>query len=448
MFCGTQTLRSSVLCSNQIRSSHNTKRVVVTGIGAVTPLGCSVNTFWKNLISAKSAIRSYPPQSILEQETNLWAKIPCRIAAFVPEEEFATALTQYDGQKRVFINKLPRFVQFALIAAREALIDAKWNPTNQEDLQETGVAIGSGVGNMDEITKSAKLLDEGNYRKITPFFVPRILANMAAGYVSIQHQFMGPNHATVTACATAAHAIGDSYRMIERGDASVMICGGTESSLDALSFAGFCRGGALAINYNSTPEFASRPFDSDRSGFVMGEGCGILVLEELEHALNRGAHIYAEIVGYGLSGDGYHITSPRPDGLGQQLVMKRALRGLDIKYVSYVNAHATSTPAGDRSEFEAISKMFEKVNVSSIKGAIGHLLGAAGAVEAISTILSIRDGIIPPTLNFNKLDDDIQDSYNVNISREPIKGLKIDLCLSNSFGFGGTNASIAFSKYV
>jgi 3-oxoacyl-[acyl-carrier-protein] synthase II len=377
-----------------------------------------------------------------------WSKIPSKIAAIVDDEELTPLLAAYDSQNRVYINKLPKFIQLALLATRDALKDANWNPTEQEDQLQTGVAIGSGVGNLSEIIKSSKLLEEGNYRKITPFFTPWILCNLAAGYVSIQHQLMGPNHCAVTACATGAHSIGDSYRIIERGDANVMVCGGTESSLDPLSFAGFCRGGALATNYNETPTLASRPFDADRSGFVMGEGCGILVLEELEHAKRRGARIYAEIVGYGMGGDGHHITSPRPDGLGQLTVMQRALRGLDSKRVSYVNAHATSTPTGDRSEMEAISKMFDKVNVSSIKGAVGHLLGAAGAVEAISTILSITNSVIPPTLNFNRFDNDISDNVvnSVVVSSKPVHQ-SIDLAISNSFGFGGTNACLAFSKY-
>ncbi|KAL0486694.1 3-oxoacyl-[acyl-carrier-protein] synthase II, mitochondrial [Acrasis kona] len=422
-------------------------------MGSVSPFGCGVNKLWTSLVDCKSGIISYPTSDRLLDpiEDSKWNAIPSRVAAPLPMDEWNEKVQSYNGESKVYITKLSRYVQFALIAAQEALQDANWIPQNDKELQSTGVSIGSGIGSLEEISDAAQLLSQRQIRKISPFFIPRILTNMAAGYVSIRYGFMGPNHTASTACATGAHSIGDAYRMIQADDANVMVCGGTESSLDALSFAGFCRGNALSTKYNNSPRESSRPFDSDRCGFVMGEGCGILVLEELQHALDRKANIHAEIVGYGLGADAFHITAPRPDGRGQQLVIERALRSTN-RPVQYVNAHATSTPAGDLAELEAVKNTFknrqhqdDKVHVSSIKGAVGHLLGAAGSVEAIATIKALKHNMIPPTLNLKINNSDQQ--QQVILCGEEVKHCEIDLAISNSFGFGGTNACLAFSKY-
>lgn len=346
---------------------------------------------------------------------------------------------------------MSRFIAYALCAADEALRDANWLPSEQEDMEKTGVSIGGGIGSISDILDASQMICEKRLRRLSPYFIPRILINMAAGHVSMKYGFQGPNHAAVTACATGANSIGDAARMIQFGDADVMVAGGTEASMDALSIAGFCRLRALTTRYNSSPQESSRPFDCDRDGFVIGEGSGILVLEEMEHAKNRGANIYAEFRGYGMSGDAYHITQPQADGRGATLAMMRALQqsGFRPDQVDYINAHATSTPLGDMVEAKAIKSVFSNcagsgdLALSSTKGAIGHLLGAAGAVEAIFAILAIHHGIAPLNLNLSKPDPIFSDGFlPLTVSTEmPIKA-----AMSNSFGFGGTNASLLFAS--
>lgn len=348
-------------------------------------------------------------------------------------------------------RSIARFIGYALCAADEALSDAKWAPSEQEQKEMTGVSIGGGTGSISDILDAAQMICEKRLRRLSPFFIPRILINMASGHVSMRYGFQGPNHAAVTACATGAHSIGDAVRMIQFGDSDVMVAGGTESSIDALSIAGFCRSRALTTKYNSCPQEASRPFDCGRDGFVIGEGSGILVLEELVHAKKRGAKIYAEVRGYGMSGDAHHITQPHMDGRGAILAMTRALKqsGLHPNQVDYVNAHATSTPLGDAIEANAIKSIFSdqatsgSLALSSTKGAIGHLLGAAGAVEAIFAVLAIHHGIAPLTLNLTRPDPVFSGGYMpLTASRE----MPVRAALSNSFGFGGTNASLLFTS--
>ena len=337
------------------------------------------------------------------------------------------------------------FIQFALIAAKEAILDSGWTPKNEMDSENTGVMIGSGIGGLDGIKSSAENLSRSP-RKISPFFIPSCLINLASGHISIKYNFKGPNHSVVTACASGAHAIGDSFRMIALGDADVMVAGGTESACTRFGIAGFCAMRALSTRFNETPVKASRPWDKDRDGFVMGEGSGIVVLEELEIAKKRGAKIYAELVGYGMSGDAYHITAPSEDGDGGYRAMKEALKMANItsEEVNYINAHGTSTKKGDEIELNAIASLFKnKIKVSSTKSSIGHLLGAAGAVEAIFSILTIKNNIIPATINLDDLSIDTKLDLVPHMSKEK----KVDVVLSNSFGFGGTNASVIFSRY-
>lgn len=343
-----------------------------------------------------------------------------------------------------------RFIAYALCAADEALRDAKWVPSEIGEKERTGVSIGAGTGSICDIANAAKLISNKRLHRLSPFFIPRILINMASGHVSMKYGFKGPNHAAVTACATGAHSIGDAMRMIQCGDADVMVAGGTESSIDALSIAGFCKSRALSTKYNEQPQSSSRPFDSGRDGFVIGEGAGVMVLESLEHAKERHANIYAEIRGYGMSGDAHHITQPHADGRGAILAMERALKqsGLEPNQVEYINAHATSTPLGDAVEAKAIKTLFSDhaiaghLQLSSTKGAIGHLLGAAGAVEAIFTVLAINSGIAPPTLNLGVPDPVFEGRFVPLCER---KEMTIRAAMSNSFGFGGTNASLLFT---
>ncbi|XP_074365540.1 3-oxoacyl-[acyl-carrier-protein] synthase, mitochondrial [Apium graveolens] len=433
------------------------RRVVVTGIGMVTPLGCGVETTWKRLIKGECGIRAITPEdlkmSAFDEATKLhtFDQLSSKVAAFVP---CGTNPGEFDEQ--IWLNSkdhrsMSRFIAYALCAAEEALRDANWLPSEQEDKEKTGVSIGGGIGSISDILDASQMIYEKRLRRLSPFFIPRILINMAAGHVSMKYGFQGPNHAAVTACATGANSIGDAARMIQFGDADVMVAGGTEASMDALSIAGFCRLRALTTKYNSSPRESSRPFDCDRDGFVIGEGSGILVLEEMEHAKNRGAKIYAEFRGYGMSGDAYHITQPQADGRGAALAMKRALQqsGFRPDQVDYINAHATSTPLGDMVEAKAIKSVFSNfaasggLALSSTKGAIGHLLGAAGAVEAIFAILAIHHGIAPLNLNLSKPDPIFSDGFMpLTVSSEmPIKA-----AMSNSFGFGGTNASLLFAS--
>lgn len=421
----------------------------------VTPLGCGVETTWKRLIEGECGIRALTTEDLRldafdgDTQSHVFDQLTSKVAAIVPTG------TNNDQYNHLLWSKehrsISRFIGYALCAADEALRDANWVPTKQEEKERTGVSIGGGIGSMSDIVDAAQLICEKRLRRLSPYFVPRILINMASGHVSMKYGFQGPNHAAVTACATGAHSIGDAARMILFGDADVMVAGGTEASIDALSIAGFCRLKALSSKYNTSPCEASRPFDVGRDGFVIGEGCGVVVLEELEHAKERGAKIYAELCGYGMSGDAYHITQPHNDGRGAILAMTSALKqsGLHSNQVEYVNAHATSTPLGDAIEAAAIKVAFGEhaksgaLAFSSTKGAIGHLLGAAGAVEAIFTVLAIHHGIAPLTLNLSQPDLVFSDAF---MPLSASKQMTITAAMSNSFGFGGTNTSLLFTK--
>ncbi|MQL84259.1 hypothetical protein Taro_016754 [Colocasia esculenta] len=433
------------------------RRVVVTGLGLVTPLGCGVETAWSRLVEGRCGVRALAPADLkmsgADERTvmHTYDQLASKVAAVVPcgeeEGEFDEELWIRSQDNR----SIARFIAYALCATDEALKDADWRPTDLQNKESTGVSIGAGIGSICDIADAGHMVYEKKLRQLSPFFVPRILVNMASGHVSMKHGFKGPIHSAVTACATGAHSIGDATRMIQFGDADVMVAGGTESSIDALSIAGFCRCRALSTKYNFLPHASSRPFDCGRDGFVMGEGAGVMVLESLEHAKERGAKIYAEVRGYGTSGDAHHITQPHTDGRGAILAMMRALRqsGLQPNQVDYINAHATSTPLGDVVEANAIKSVFSDhaasgaVALSSTKGATGHLLGAAGAVEAIFTILAIHHGIAPPTLNLDKPDPVFHGGF---IPLSAAKDMTIRAALSNSFGFGGTNASLLFSS--
>ncbi len=415
------------------------KRVVVTGIGMCTPLGFGYNHCWKNLISSKSGIRKLSGFDTDDLKSQIGGQLPL---------EGESSLFPENVIEKKDKKKIEPFIEYALIASKEAILDSGWKPNNDYESIRTGVMVGSGIGGLDGIRKSAENL-KNSPRKISPFFIPSCLINLASGHISIKYNFKGPNHSVVTACASGAHAIGDSFRMISQGDADVMISGGTESACTRFGIAGFCAMRALSTNFNDNPEKASRPWDKDRDGFVMSEGSGIIVLEELEHAKKRSAKIYAEIIGYGLSGDAFHPTAPSSDGDGGFRAMKMALKNsnIDTLDIDYINAHGTSTPIGDQIEFNSVKKLFsnntEKLLMSSTKSSIGHLLGASGAVEAIFSILSLRDGIAPPTLNLDELSDDC---HGINlVPNESIKR-EINHVLSNSFGFGGTNVSLIFKK--
>ncbi len=414
------------------------RRVVVTGLGAVTPLGTGVALNWRRVLNGDSGIRAV---------TGFEAgDLACRIAGQVPTDGAgafdADAVVPPKDQR-----KMDRFILLALAAAEEAVADAGWRPTDQEALERTGVLIGSGIGGLPGLADAALTLHLKGPRRVSPFFVPSNLINLASGHVSIRFGFQGPNHAVVTACATGAHAIGDAARLIAFDDADVMLAGGSEAALCRLGIAGFCASRAMSTGFNDDPARASRPWDRDRDGFVMGEGAGVLVLEELEHAKRRGAPIYAEVTGYGLSGDAYHITSPAEDGDGAFRAMRAALKraGVAPDAVDYVNAHATSTPAGDPVEIAAVKRLFGpgagSLSMSSTKSATGHLLGAAGAVEAIFGILALRDQVAPPTLNLDN------PSPGCDLDLVPLvpRERRIRHVLSNSFGFGGTNAALLFS---
>ncbi|KAL5068019.1 hypothetical protein RYX36_018906 [Vicia faba] len=430
----------------------SSRRVVVTGLGMVTPLGCGVDKTWKQLIDGKCGIRALRLEDLkmssFDSETQLttFDQLTSKVAAIVPT---GTNPGQFNDE--FWLNSkehrsMTRFIAYALCAADEALRDSNWFPTEQEHKERTGVSIGGGTGSVSDMLDSAQLICEKRLRRISPFFIPRILINMASGHVSMKYGFQGPNHAAVTACATGSHSIGDAMRMIQFGDADVMVTGGTESSIDALSIAGFCRSRALTTKYNSMPQEASRPFDSGRDGFVIGEGSGVLVLEELEHAKNRGAKIYAEIRGYGMSGDAYHITQPPNDGRGAILAMTRALRQetsclYDIKLLFHTIL-LFSLYIYDIVIVSIIFILNDFIFINFSQGAIGHLLGAAGAVEAIFSVLAIRHGIAPLTLNLTKPDSVFGDGF---MPLTASKEMPIRVAMSNSFGFGGTNASLLFA---
>jgi len=415
------------------------RRVVVTGLGLVTSLGCGVEVNWENLLAGKSGIGAIQSFDISD--------LPAKIAGQVPVGETAEGLFNADewmtpkDQRR-----MDDFIVYGLTAAIQAVADSGWTAETEEDQVRTGVMIGSGIGGLNEIAKNAVLVESGNIRHVSPFFIPASLINLVSGHVSIKFGFKGPNHSVVTACSTGAHAIGDAARLIMLDDANVMIAGGAEAAVCRLGMAGFCAARALSTGFNDTPKMASRPWDKDRDGFVMGDGAGALVLEELEHAKARGANIMAEVVGFGLSGDAHHITAPAEDGNGAQRCMEAALKraGANPEDINYINAHGTSTPLGDEIELAAVERVFgdhsNGLSMSSTKSAIGHLLGAAGAVESIFSILAMRDGVVPPTLN---LDNPSVDS-DIDLVPHQAKEHPVKTVLSNSFGFGGTNASLVF----
>jgi 3-oxoacyl-[acyl-carrier-protein] synthase II len=418
------------------------RRVVVTGIGAITPLSCNIDETWKRLINGDSGISRITAFDVENSD------IACKIAGQVKD---GTGAGEFDINKYIDPKeqkKMDRFIHFAIAAADDAIADSGWVAENEEDKFRTGVMMGSGIGGLPAIEKTTIVMRERGVRKISPFFIPASLANLSSGQISIKHGFMGPNHCVVTACASGSHAIGDSARMIEYGDVDVMICGGTESTVCEVGVGGFAALRALSTNFNDNPTVASRPWDKDRDGFVMGEGAGVLVLEEYEHAKKRGAKIYGELIGYGASGDAYHITSPESSGRGAVRAMRMALNNAQItpESIGYINAHGTSTPMGDEIEVAGIKQVFgdysKKVSVSSTKSSIGHLLGAAGAVEAIFSLLAMRDSIIPPTLNL----DNPSDSCDIDLTPKIAKQKNFDIAMSNSFGFGGTNACLVFKR--
>jgi 3-oxoacyl-[acyl-carrier-protein] synthase II len=416
-----------------------TRRVVVTGMGIVSPLGVGVDFVWQNIIAGKSGIRP-----ITKFETD---DLPAKIAGDVPKgtgpgEYNPDAIIEPKEQR-----KMDEFIHFAIVAADEAIKDSGIDLTTEEKRIRAGVMIGSGIGGLPEIERTVTLMNEKGPRRVSPFFIPASLINLASGQVSIKYGLKGPNHAVVTACSTGAHAIGDAAKMIQRGDADVMVAGSAEATICRIGMAGFAAARALSTGYNDTPEKGSRPWDEGRDGFVMGEGAGILVLEEYEHAKARGAKIYAEFGGYGLSGDAYHITSPADDGDGGFRSMQMALNDAGMKPadIGYINAHGTSTPKGDEIEAGAVRRLFDGVDMSmsSTKSAIGHLLGGAGSVEAIFAILAVKTGDLPPTLNLENPSESVK-----GMDLVPLKSKKknVNAALSNSFGFGGTNASLIFKK--
>ena len=416
------------------------KRVVVTGIGVVTPLGSGVSTNWSRLVEGRSGLGM-----ISKFDTEGYA---AKIGGEVP---FGTGEGEFNPEDVVSSKERRRmddFILFGLAAAAEAVKDSGWEPTDEESLERTGVMVGSGIGGLPGLAEGAVTLKEGGPRKISPFFIPAALINLVSGHISIKFGFKGPNSSIVTACATGAHAIGDAARIIQWGDADVMVAGGAEAAICPLGMAGFASAKALSTGYNDRPTEGSRPWDKGRDGFVMGEGAGIVVLEELEHAKARGAKIYGEVVGYGMSGDAYHITAPVADGNGGFRAMKAALKraGIGTDAIDYINAHGTSTPLGDEIELGAVKRLFGddayKLAMSSTKSAIGHLLGAAGAVEAIYCLLAMRDSVLPPTLNLH----DPSEGCDINLVPLTAQQRKVDYAMSNSFGFGGTNASLIFKK--
>jgi len=416
------------------------KRVVVTGLGMVSPLACGVEATWRRLLAGESAAARVESFDVSD--------LPCQIAAQVPRGPAPDAFRPDDWMEPKEQRRVDPFIVYAVAAATQALKDANWAPKTYEEECESGVLIGSGIGGLDGIADAAVLLHEKGPRRISPFFIPGRLINLASGHVSIMHKLKGPNHSVVTACSTGAHAIGDAARLIALGDAAVMVAGGAESAVCRLSLAGFAACRALSTGFNDRPRQGSRPYDKDRDGFVMGEGAGCVVLEDYDHAKARGARIYAEVIGYGLSGDAYHITSPAPDGDGGFRSMAAALKraGLTAADIDYVNAHGTSTPLGDEIELRAVERLLGnsagRVSMSSTKSSIGHLLGAAGAVEAIFSILAIRDGVAPPTLNL----DNPSVETAIDLVPHVAKKREISVALSNSFGFGGTNASLVFRR--
>ncbi len=417
------------------------RRVVVTGLGMVSPLGCGVETTWKRILNGESGARRIEAFDVSD--------LPSKIACTIPRGDGSNNTFNPDQwMEPKDQRKVDDFVVFAMCAARQALDDANWHPSTEEEKCATGTMIGSGIGGIDGIADAAVLLKERGPRKVSPFFIPGRLINLASGYVSIEHGLKGPNHAVVTACSTGAHAIGDAARIIALGDADVMVAGGTESPVNRMAFAGFCALRALSTSFNETPEKASRPYDRDRDGFVMGEGAAVVVLEEYEHAKKRGAKMYAEVIGYGMSGDAFHITAPSEDGDGAFRCMSAAMKraGISASDIDYINSHGTSTPLGDEIELGAAQRLLgnaaSKVSMSSTKSSVGHLLGAAGAIEAIFCTLAIRDNVAPPTINL----DNPSVETAIDLVPHKARQREVNVALSNSFGFGGTNASLILRR--
>ncbi|KAF8532952.1 beta-ketoacyl synthase [Trichophaea hybrida] len=421
------------------------RRVVVTGLGAVTPLGLGAHKSWKQLLNGKCGIVS------LRGRDPKFHDLPSQVAGIVPSGVAAEGgwdSTEWlaAGDQR----RLPLFSQYGIAATEEALNDAQWKPANVHQQERTGVCFGSGIGSLEDAYSTSIAFEQGGYKRISPLFVPRLLINLAAGHITMKYGFRGPNHVVSTACTSGAHSIGDASRFIQFGDADVMVAGAAESCIQPIAVAGFARAKCLATAWNDEPKLSSRPFDRDRSGFVVAEGAGMLVLEELEHAKKRGARIYAELSGYGLSADAYHITAPPVDGYGAYQAMKKALwhAGIEPRRIDYINAHATSTQLGDAAENRAIKSLFQgsrqphHINISSTKGALGHLLGAAGSVEAIYTVLAVHENVLPPTLNLNHTAAEFDCNYVPKTPQYHITRVAI----SNSFGFGGTNACLCFTK--
>jgi 3-oxoacyl-[acyl-carrier-protein] synthase II len=413
------------------------RRVVVTGLGLVTPLASGVEATWRRLLAGESGIRPikrFDPKDM-----------PAKIAGEVPLNDGADSFRPDEWMEPKDRKRVDDFILFGIGAASQAVADSGWTPATEEQRCRAGVLMGSGIGGLQGIEEAAITLHEKGPRRISPFFIPGRLINLLSGHVSMRYGLKGPNHAVVTACSSGAHAIGDAARLILWDDADVMVAGGAESAISPLGIAGFCAARALSTGFNDRPALASRPWDRGRDGFVMGEGAGAVVLEEYGHAKRRGAKIYAEVVGYGLSGDAYHITAPAPDGDGAYRCMQMALKraGMSVDDIDYVNAHGTSTPLGDEIELGAVKRLFgnavAKVSMSSTKSSVGHLLGAAGAVEAVFSILALRDNIVPPTLN---LDQPCDGAESVDLVPHRAKEREVRAALSNSFGFGGTNASL------
>ncbi len=419
------------------------RRVVVTGLGLTTPLGCGAQKVWRRLIAGESGLRAIQSFDVSD--------IPSKIAGQVPHGETADGGFNADDYiSPAERRKVDPFIVFAISAAQQAVEDSGWVPETDHDRERTGVMIGSGIGGLETIYNGSLTIHERGPRRLSPFFIPAALINLASGQVSIRYGFKGPNHSVVTACSTGAHAIGDAARLIALEDADVMVAGGAEAAVCRLGMAGFAASRALSTKYNDTPEKASRPWDEGRDGFVMGEGSGVVVLEELEHAKRRGATIYAEVIGYGMSGDAHHVTAPAEDGDGGYRAMAAALSRAKMNPddIDYINAHGTSTPLGDLIELGAVKRLFgdhsKSLSMSSTKSAIGHLLGAAGATEAIFCILAINDNVAPPTLN---LDDPAPDCEGMDLVPHRAKERPVRVALSNSFGFGGTNASLVLAQY-
>ena len=417
------------------------RRVVVTGLGLVTPLAASVNGSWTKLINSESGIGRI---EIFDTED-----LPAKIAGHVPDADQEDG---FDPNRCLEVKeqrKVDRFILFAIDAADQAIKDSNWVAKSDEDSYRSGVLIGSGIGGLSTIEQAALVLKEKGPRRLSPFFIPSCLINLASGQVSIKNNFKGPNLSVVSACSTGAHAIGDATRLIKANEADIMVAGGSEAAITRLGIAGFAAARALSTSYNDNPTTASRPWDEGRDGFVMGEGAGCVVLEDYEHAKSRGAKIYAEILGYGLSADAYHITAPAEDGDGGFRAMQAAMvnGGIEISEINYINAHGTSTPLGDEIELGAVKRLFRddisNISISSTKSSVGHMLGAAGAVEAIFSILSVYNNIVPPTLNLNS---PCESASGIDLVPLKAKEMIVNTALSNSFGFGGTNASLIVGK--